>query len=395
MRFTTELLAVALALADVTSAQNSTYNATAAAAAQLKAELANLEKFWSYGRSPAVYPTPQGAGRDEWATAYEKARALVASMTDFEKNNITYGYTSKTNGCGGNSGSVPRVGFPGLCLSDAGNGLRATDGVTGFASGVHVGATWNRNLAYERAHYMGAEFKAKGVNVLLGPVVGPLGRVAEGGRNWEGFSNDPYLAGSLTFETVQGMQNSVVACIKHLIGNEQELDRNPAGVNASMSANIDDKTMHEMYMWPFQDAVHAGVGSAMCSYQRANNSYGCQNSKVMNGLFKGELGFEGFIVSDWGAQHSGVASADAGLDMAMPSSAFWQNGNLSQAVTNGSLSSTRLDDMATRIVASWYHLAEWQNPGHGMPINLTLPHEFVNARDPASKVSTFQTAVEG
>jgi beta-glucosidase len=144
---------------------------------------------------------------------------------------------------------------------------------------------------------MGAEFKAKGVNVLLGPVVGPLGRVAEGGRNWEGFSNDPYLAGSLTFETVQGMQNSVVACIKHLIGNEQELDRNPAGVNASMSANIDDKTMHEMYMWPFQDAVHAGVGSAMCSYQRANNSYGCQNSKVMNGLFKGELGFEGFVSS--------------------------------------------------------------------------------------------------
>ncbi|THW11878.1 putative glycosyl hydrolase [Aureobasidium pullulans] len=395
MRFTTELLAVALALADVTSAQNSTYNATAAAQAKLTAELANLEKFWSYGRSPPVYPTPQGAGRDEWATAYEKAKTLVASMTDYEKNNITYGYTSKTNGCGGNSGSVPRVGFPGLCLSDAGNGLRGTDGVTGFASGVHVGATWNRNLAYQRAHYMGAEFKAKGVNVLLGPVVGPLGRVAEGGRNWEGFSNDPYLAGSLTFETVRGMQNNVVSCIKHLIGNEQELDRNPAGVNASMSANIDDKTMHEMYMWPFQDAVHAGVGSAMCSYQRANNSYGCQNSKVMNGLFKGELGFEGFIVSDWGAQHSGVASADAGLDMAMPSSAYWMNGNLSQAVTNGSLASTRLDDMATRIVASWYHLAEWQNPGHGMPVNLTLPHEYVNARDPASKPSTFQTAVEG
>ncbi|KAH0129852.1 hypothetical protein KCU67_g16977, partial [Aureobasidium melanogenum] len=97
MRFTTELLAIALALADVTPAQNSTYNATAAAQAQLKAELANLEKFWSYGRSPPVYPSPQGAGKGEWATAYEKARTLVASMTDFEKNNITYGYTSTSD----------------------------------------------------------------------------------------------------------------------------------------------------------------------------------------------------------------------------------------------------------------------------------------------------------
>lgn len=182
MRFTTELLAVALAIADLASAQNSTYNATAAAQAALKAELANLEHFWSYGRSPPVYPTPQGQGRNEWASAYEKAKALVSQMTDYEKNNITYGYAStfvlsclvclerkanssslsRTNGCGGNSGSAPRVGFPGMCLSDAGNGLRGTDGVNGYAAGIHVGATWNRNLAYQRANHMGAEFKAKG-----------------------------------------------------------------------------------------------------------------------------------------------------------------------------------------------------------------------------------------
>lgn len=83
-------------------------------------------------------------------------------MTDFEKNNITYGYTSTTNGCSGNSGGVPRLDFPGLCLQDAGNGVRGTEGTNGYASGVHVGAAWNRNLAYNRAQYMGAEFKAKG-----------------------------------------------------------------------------------------------------------------------------------------------------------------------------------------------------------------------------------------
>lgn len=81
------------------------------------------------------------------------------------------------------------------------------------------GASWNRKLAHLRAHYMGAEFKRKGVNVALGPVIGPLGRIARGGRNWEGFSNDPYLSGSLAYETVQGLQENVIACVKHFIGN--------------------------------------------------------------------------------------------------------------------------------------------------------------------------------
>lgn len=94
------------------------------------------------------------------------------------------------------------------------------------------------------------------------------------------------------------MQEHVIACIKHLIGYEQETNRNPTsdGLNASVSSNIDDKTMHELYLWPFADAVHAGVGSAMSSYNRVNNSYASQNSAVQNGLLKTELGFEGVSV---------------------------------------------------------------------------------------------------
>jgi len=136
----------------------------------------------------------------------------------------------------------------------------------------------------------------------LGPVVGPLGRIPTGGRNWEGASNDPYLAGVLGAATVTGLQESVIACTKHFIVNEQEANRNPGdafvefgilnGHNASVSANLDDKTMHELYLWPFQDAVRAGSGSIMCSYNRINDSYGCANSKTMNGLLKTELGFQ-------------------------------------------------------------------------------------------------------
>ncbi|RAH86226.1 putative beta-glucosidase [Aspergillus japonicus CBS 114.51] len=388
MKLTVPLTAAALPLAGAAVIQPRTLNVT------------DLEHYWSYGRSEPVYPTPETQGLGDWEDAFTKAKALVAQMTDEEKNNITYGYSSTTNGCSGNTAGVPRLGYPGICLQDAASGVRGTDMVNGYASGLHVGASWNRELAYQRAQYMGAEFKRKGVNVALGPVAGPLGRIARGGRNWEGFSNDPYLAGALTGDTVRGLQESVIACVKHLIGNEQETNRNSPQMltgshNNSVSSNIDDKTMHELYLWPFQDAVKAGAGSVMCSYNRINNSYGCQNSKTMNGLLKGELGFQGFVVSDWSAQHTGLASADAGLDMAMPSSEYWDSNQLATAVANGSLAATRLDDMATRIVAAWYKYAELEDPGHGMPVSLLEPHTLVDARDPAAKETIFQGAVEG
>ncbi|GKZ25822.1 hypothetical protein AbraIFM66951_000778 [Aspergillus brasiliensis] len=364
---------------------------------ELGAILSNLEHYWSYERSPPVYPSPAGNGTGDWASAYEQARALVSQMTNDEKTNLTYGFQEASNGCAGSTGTVPRLQFPGLCFQDAGNGVRGMDMVNSYPSGLHVGASWNPDLAYRRGHYMGAEFKKKSINVALGPVVGPLGRVARGGRNWEGFSNDPYLSGKLVYETITGMQESVIASVKHLIGNEQETDRNPSVylANASISSNIDDKTMHELYLWPFQDAVKAGVGSVMCSYNRVNNSYACQNSKVMNGLLKTELGFQGFTVTDWYARHTGVASAEAGLDVAMPNSPTWENHTLSLAVANGSLAQARLDDMATRILATWSRFSPLDNPGALVPANLTEPHEIIEARDPAAAPTILQGAVEG
>lgn len=104
------------------------------------------------------------------------------------------------------------------------------------------------------------------VNVINGPVVSPLGRMTLGGRNWEGSGPDPYLSGILVGVTIEGFQESVIAAVKHLLGYEQETQRSGVdGGNASYSVNIDDKTMHELYLWPFMDAVHAGAGSVMCS----------------------------------------------------------------------------------------------------------------------------------
>jgi beta-glucosidase len=225
---------------------------------------------------------------------------------------------------------------------------------------------------------MGEEFKAKGAHILLGPVAGPLGRSAYAGRNWEGFSSDPYLSGIAMEKTIVGHQDAgVQATAKHWVGNEQEILRNPIynpngtvtdKLAAALSSNIDDRTMHELYMWPFANAVKAGAASFMCSYQRLNGSHGCQNSKSQNGLLKTELGFQGYVMSDWGATHSGVASIEAGLDMNMPGGlgtygtspgeASFFGGNVTTAVNNATLDVNRVDDMIVRIMTPYYWLGQ-------------------------------------
>jgi beta-glucosidase len=137
------------------------------AVAQDAAERAALSLFWDYGRSPPVYPSPQGAGTGDWASAYSQARAIVAQMTNLEKQNVTIGFAATEHPCSGNSPGVDRLGYPGMCLQDAGNGVRGTEGVSGFPAGIHLGASWNKKLAFDRASAMGAEFKTKGGEYLL------------------------------------------------------------------------------------------------------------------------------------------------------------------------------------------------------------------------------------
>ncbi|KAI3390563.1 hypothetical protein diail_9198 [Diaporthe ilicicola] len=351
-----------------------------------------------YGQSPPVYPAPHAKGLGNWASAFSAAEALVGQMTLEEKLNVTSGHTNPANTCSGNTGSVPRLGWPGLCLQDAGNGVRAADLTSSYPSGIHVGASWDRNLTYRRGLEMGKEFRIKGANIALGPVAGPLGRTALGGRNWEGFAVDPYLSGVLSAETIKGIQDAgVMANLKHLIANEQETWRRPYNDTEAVSSNIDDKTMHELYLWPFMDGVRAGAVTAMCSYNRVNNSYGCQNSKLMNGLLKTELGFQGFVVSDWNARTGGVAGPLAGLDMIMPNGTSWAV-SLTASVKNGTVSEDRVTDMANRILAAWYLLGQndpsFPAPGVGIQ-NLSLPHDLIDARDPGARPTLLEGAAAG
>jgi beta-glucosidase len=134
-----------------------------------------------------------------------------------------------------------------------------------------------------------------------------------------------------------------------------------------MSSNIDDRTLHELYLWPFADAVRANVASVMCSYNQLNGSFSCESEHGLTGLLKSELGFPGYIVSDWNAQHTTANSANAGLDMTMPGSDFnnppgsiYWGQNLANAISSGQVPQSRLDDMVTRILASWYLVGQDQ-----------------------------------
>ncbi|KAL7416237.1 glycoside hydrolase superfamily [Mrakia frigida] len=294
---------------------------------------------------------------------------MVKNWTLEEKSAIVIGDSWSPPGlCIGNVNPIPSVGFPGLCLQDAPVGVRVADLVSAFPAGVTIASTFDRNLARLRGEALGAEFLGKGINIALGPGMN-LARNAEGGRNWEGFGADPYLAGEVAYETIRGMQTlnkdgqGVQAVAKHYIANDEE------HLRAESSSNLDDRTLHELHLHPFLKSVQAGVANVMTGYNLVNNSWAAQNSKLNNDILKGELGFQGTIMSDWAGARSGVASILGGLDMNMPGVIDWLHfdgtsyfgGNLTAAVNNGSVPLSRVTDMATRVLASWFLLGQDKN----------------------------------
>jgi len=303
-----------------------------------------------------------------WADAIAMAKAFAANLTLDEKCKLTEGVGGP---CVGDVPSIPRLNFNGLCFQDSPSGVG--DGVlhsTAFAAGIHIAASWDRDLFYKRGAAIGKEFQGKGVHFALGPMMN-IDRNARHGRNWEGFGADPYLSGENAFAYVQGVQDQgVVATAKHYICNEQETNRfyvppdteNPSQIGnlQAYSAYLDDKTIHEIYLWPFASSVAAGVGSVMCSYNQVNGTPACQNDKTLNGLLKSELQYMGNVMSDWGATKTGVQSVLAGLDIDMPGGDGYMGPALVAAVQAGTIPQARIDDMVTRILTPYYLLSQDQ-----------------------------------
>ena len=211
--------------------------------------------------------------------------------------------------------------------------------------GMGLAATWDPELAARMGAVIGQDARARGVHFMLGPGVN-IFALPLCGRNFEYFGEDPFLSSRTAVAYIEGMQSQgVSSTIKHFMGNNQEFLRHDA------DAIIDERTMREIYLPTFEAAVkEAHVGAIMDSYNLINGQHATQNSYLNNDVAKKDWGFEGIIMSDWDATYDGVAAANGGLDLEMPSGKFMNRANLLPAVKAGKVSEATIDDKVLRIL---------------------------------------------
>jgi beta-glucosidase len=269
--------------------------------------------------------------------------ALLAELTLEEKIALCAGKSMWI------SSSIPRLGIPALKLTDGPNAARgdAMGGVAAacFPVGVALAATWDVELVESVGRALGEEAHTKNAQVLLGPTIN-LHRHPLGGRNFECYSEDPYLSGTVACAFVAGVQSQgVAACAKHFVCNDSEFERH------TISSEVDERTLRELYLKPFEMAVrNAGVWTVMSAYNRINGTYASSSARLLRDLLKGEWGFDGFVVSDWGAALDTVDNARGGLDLEMPGPARTRGPALVEAVRAGEVDEALIDDSVRRIL---------------------------------------------
>lgn len=256
---------------------------------------------------------------------------------------------------GGEGVESGNVTFKGLVTGDGGAGVNMQFYVSAFSMPAATTMTWNRTLIEAQFKATGEEFYGMGINLIDGPVVGPLGRNPLGGRLPEAFSPDPYLSGIGLGLAVSGMNSAgVITAARHFLLNEQETNRMRQSLKVpNYSANTDDKTAQELYVWPYADAVQKGLMAVMCGMNRVNESQSCENAKIIQGYLKSQLGFPGLVLPDVASQFTPFGSANGGLDKG--SSRTWSETVMLNGLANGNLTQARLDDMAVRNLMGYYY----------------------------------------
>ena len=339
----------------------------------------------------ALVPGPWSSPR---ASPDERASLLLANMTLLEQLAMLHGpptgpccqcTTNATCAYVGNVAPNARLGIPPINMNDGPQGFRDNNHpatTTAWPSGLTIGASFDQEAALEWGEGMGIEFYGKGSNVQLGPGL-CLARVPRNGRNFEYLSGeDPYLGEQMVQPVIRGIQSKkVIANAKHWIENNQETNR------GSVSENVDERTRYEMYYPPFRGAADAGVGSVMCSYNKINGVWSCENPTTLAHDLKDGLGFNGFVMSDWGATHS--ASLMQGLDIEMPAAKFMNEAALQAKLKDGSLSTAALQQSVRRILRAMFAIGVMDEPlaawdWKKLEANVTTDASVASARKLAS-----------
>ena len=252
---------------------------------------------------------------------------------------------------------LERLGIPKVMMCDGPHGLRKQVGAEDhlglnesvqavcFPSASALAASFDRNVMEELGTCLGKECQAEHVGMLLGPGVN-MKRSPLCGRNFEYFSEDPYLAGELAASYVKSLQKEgVAACLKHFACNNQETDR------MSGDSRVDERTLREIYLPAFEKVVkESGVRAVMCAYNSLNGTFCAENKKLLTDILREEWGFQGMVVTDWGAVKGRVKGMEAGLDLEMPGGPGAQDQKIVDAVKEGRLDETVLDRTVERIL---------------------------------------------
>jgi len=293
----------------------------------------DLGAFLTKAAAVTAKPSPTAAEIER------RADALLAKMTLEEKVDYLGGADNFY------IRAVKRLGLPAFRMADGPFGVRNVGPSTAYPAGIGLAASWDVALASRVGAMIGRDARARGVQIMLAPGVN-IYRAPMCGRNFEYLGEDPFLAARMAVGYVKGMQGEgVSATIKHFLGNNSEVDRHHT------SSDIDERTMREIYLPAFEAAVkEAHVGALMTSYNLVNGLHMTENAALVDALVKKEWGFDGIVMSDWDATYDGVAAANAGLDIEMPSAKFMNRETLLPALKAGKVSQATIDDKIRRIL---------------------------------------------
>ena len=337
-----------------------------------------------------------GCARQHNPSLEEKVESTLSQMTLQEKVAMTHAQSKFS------SAGVPRLGIPELWHTDGPHGIRpevlwddwdqagwTNDSCTAFPALINLAATWNREMSALYGDCIGQEARYRKKDILLGPGVN-ICRTPLGGRTFEYMGEDPYLAAQMVVPYVKGVQqNGVAACVKHFAVNNQEMRR------TATNSVVDDRTMYEIYLPAFKAAVkEGGAWAIMGSYNLWNGEFNCHNHRLLNDILKGEWGFDGVVISDWGGCREDDAAITGGLDIEMGT---WTNG-LRGAASNGydeyhlanpylerlrdgRATEEVLNDKVRRILRTVYRTSMSDTPHYG---SFTSPEHFRAARDIAA-----------
>ena len=285
----------------------------------------------------AQFGMPQAAPSK--TNAEKRVDSILSKMTIGEKIEMVGGISDFY------TRPIPRLGVPSLRMSDGPMGVHDYGLTTAYPAGIALAASWDVDLAERFGTAMGKDARARGVHFILGPGMN-IYRAPMNGRNFEYFGEDPFLASRMAVGVIRGIQGQrVIATAKHFAGNNSEFAR------MTLSSDIDERTLREIYLPAFEASVkEAHVGAVMDAYNLVNGAYMTQNSHLNNEILKKEWGFDGILMSDWGATHDGVAAANGGLDLEMPSPTFMNGDTLLPAIDHGTMPVAILDDKVRRIL---------------------------------------------